>query len=1187
MQLILKTTMLICTFLCVVPVYAANKLSLDINFEYNLKPQGKVKGGVITKIQSSDCLIYDRDRNGQFLHFNGVSDNLLIDLTDESVNAFSQSFTFEFDFISPRLPQDSNFEHPGRYSIEVFSGLDKHGKKALSFYLNQYNRFTAYWFNTKGKRSQILTTWNHPVNYEVASIQRNKWYRVALVYNKPAHLLEVYLDGEKMGQVKTSGNLATIKQLRFGGNLSGNVKGRFSGGIDNVSLSARILHNTRTNSVACKKSWQRLHKLGNKKLKSFLMAEKPEWANNHPRMMLTPSRIEQMKANLKLGKGPELVKQLVARCDAMLDKTAPEYYKEIPVQSWGFKSIVNPLEFALATIITGDQKYAKRLTEIVMDYIEKRGFYDVIQGTYSSGEGLVRQMMVVTLAYDWSYDYFTPEQRQKLRLFFLNIANGTYTFFQGDDALQIKASSLKSWVANWTAMSVATLGYSSLAIMGETSAKTKLWLDYAIFRATQYGLFAIGMDGCFHEMTDYFAYGGGHIIPFMDSVYTAGGDDLLMASNFAKYTNFLPYVIYPYSKKTMALKYARQGLTGLNGTNSYLIAFLNKKLHTPQSLWCWQRLHENMSYDKKWDILSIIWFQPKKPTLESPNLPLSKWFKSEGVVAFRSDWTKDAIAGIFMAYPAKMAAHDQCDRGQFVLYGYQGRWIIDNGGRGKPQEAWRDAHNLITIDNKIPLQKTRLMSNYHHDAFMTNFCAADKVMTVAEADLTQSYKYAYTWGRTKHGNHGQEDSFKDAQRKIVYMREKHAPNYLLVYDSIQADDKEHEYTLSLHTAPQNEVTISKNLAEFCQYPNQMMKEITYLSWLNDKDASGNYLYTGKPTNGNPDNGYAEYKINVPVAGKYNLYGYACAGEKHPNGMDSFFVKLGQQKTAWGFASYQWSKINKKAYDLPKGESTITVLAREPQAKLIKLALYPDDSSVPLFNKPNNKKLIFVDISKPNKIVKNFVIGTKKVKAHAIEPVKAANMTLWQFAPRNGFTSKSFAGHIRLQVKDKAVKSQFLNFFYPRKPGMQQPTKTQLDDNTTLVKWQDCQDVICMNPDKQINTQGISSDADLVVVRKQGDYVISFVMVNGSYLSVNNQKLIKLVGGKGVVGWADDTLTINGKDVYNFAFHFPAQRQSFLSIFADSRYLKNVLADGKKIEVQHSKDIWQASFPFVGSSVLKW
>ncbi|MCK5845366.1 MAG: hypothetical protein KAG97_11705, partial [Victivallales bacterium] len=651
--------------------------------------------------------------------------------------------------------------------------------------------------------------------------------------------------------------------------------------MDNIKIYPKILHNEKTDKLAQTKSWKRLHTTANAELAEFLKPEDPNWSAHHPRMLLTPAGIEVMKANLKKGRGPELLKRLISKADAMLDPQSSDYLKEF-INGHDIARVMKPVELCLATILTGNKKYAEHAAGIVTKYTEKYGYYDMTHQLVMSA-GQAKPMMAITLTYDWGYQHFTPEQRKKMRLYLLNIAKGTYTYYNGNVAFQSQGHALSGWVANWSALSMATLGNSSLAIMDETSAPVKLWLDYAAFRAAQYGLFATGMNGCFHEMPGYLSYGAGPIIMFMESLHTAGGDDLIMATNFSKFPQFLPYVIYPYSRKIMQLKYSAE-MNGLHAGDSYIMALLRAKIKTKQMEWDWQHIYGDTTWAESWNLFPLIWFEPEKAKITSPDLPLGKWFKSEGLVTYRSDWTKDAIAGIFMAYPARMVAHDQCDRGQFTLYGYQGRWIIDNGGRQLPQHAWRDAHNLITVDNKVPMQKARLMHNYHHDSFMTDFCTTDSVMTAADADLTQSYRYTYTWGHQKRANtNRREDPFKNANRKLLYMREKHAPQYLLVYDSIQEDEKEHTYTLNLHTASENEVMVNKSQALFHQYPVKSDK-LTYISRPSNKDGSARYYYSG-----HPDAGYAEYKIKVPVAGEYDLYGFGRPGAKVPGGMDSFFI----------------------------------------------------------------------------------------------------------------------------------------------------------------------------------------------------------------------------------------------------------------------------------------------------------
>jgi concanavalin A-like lectin/glucanase superfamily protein len=1182
MKITIKLLVLLFTTVFALELCAENKPVLDLNFKSYLPAGTEITGGKIVKIQESDALILDKKRKSNFLDFNGRNDTLQINLSQEAQKTLEGSFTLEFDFLSSKLPKDKDYHNPGLYNIGIFSALDKKNKLVLNFYINRFNRITVSCLNKKGKNSTIQSTWNHKNNHELTNIQHGKWYQVALVYNQPENLFELYLDGEKLGKTKTAGNLKIIECFRFGDNSKGNRKRLFRGGIDNIKISSGILHDEKSNIAAQKKSWQRLHDTANQDIMKSLSPEKPEWSEYHPKMLLTPARIEVMKANLKKGRGPELVKRLIARCDAMINPESPDYLKEF-IAGHSISRVMKPVELCLATILTGKKKYASYAAKIVTDYTEKFGYYDMTHQLVMSA-GQAKPMMSITLTYDWGYQYFTPEQRKKMRLFLLNIAKGTYVYYNGDPAFQAKKDALSGWVANWAALSTSTLGNASLAIMGETSAPVKLWLDYAAFRAAQYGLFATGMDGCFHEMPGYLAYGAGPIVMFMEALHTAGGDDLIMATNFSKFPNCLPYLIYPNSRKIMTLKYSAP-MNGLHAGDSYIMALLRQKLKTQQMEWDWQHLYENTVWAQSWSLFPLIWFEPEKKKVTSPDLPLAKWFKSEGVMAFRSDWTKDALAGTFMAYPARMVAHDQCDRGQFTLYGYQGRWIVDNGGRQLPQHAWRDAHNLITVDNKVPRQKARLMKNYHHDAFMTGFCTADSIMTAAEADLTQSYRYTYTWGHQKRANVGKyEDPFKNANRKILYMREKTAPPYLLVYDSIQENEKEHIYTLNLHTASENEVKVDKNHVEFHQYPVRSDK-LSYVSRPVNKDGSRRYYYSG-----DPDAGYAEYTIKIPIAGEYDLYGFGRPGNKVPGGMDSFFIKFGGEKIAWGTngnPTYRWSKINTTPYKLKAGEEVLTVLMREPEARVAKFALFPVNAGIPLFNKSDNPKLIIIDAGKPDKIVKDFIVGTEKVALNTAE----AKMTLLQLAPRTGFKSKVFPGsvlpHQRLQCSAKAVCGKFLNFYYPRKPGMEQPELSEISKSISLLKWENCTDLICINSKKEINAKGIKSDADLVVVRKQGDSIISFVMMNGTFLAFNDKELIRLAGGKGIAGWTADTLTVNGENVFDFTFNFPAENKGILNLFSSSKSLKNVTADGKNIKVAKKGKGWSAESPFAGNEVLTW
>jgi len=716
---------------------------LKLDFSKYTAPGTVIKGGTIQSVPPETSILTDPLSKRKYLSFNGRGDTLVIKPLDVAVKStLKGSFTLEFDFFTDKLLLDKYYTATTPKKVEVFNALSASGKKVLRVYLNQYNRITVMFRNNLGANTQIISNWNNKKNHEITGILRGKWYHVAVVHDQKNESLELYLDNQYAGKTKIPGELVEVDTFRFGGVTSKNIREIFSGGIRAIALAPGVLYNDKISNEATESAWQRLHDSARKKYAEYLLPENPQWAQNHPRMLITPSRIETLKTALKQGKGPELMSRLIRDCDAMIDPDSPAYLKGV-VTGHNIKGIMKPAVLCLASLLTGDKKYAEYAGKVVTEFTEKIGYNDMTHQLVMSA-GHAKPIMNVALTYDWGYQYLTEKQRRTIRLYLLEIAKGTYDFYHGVEWSTPKSDSLCGWVANWTALSISTLGNSSLAILGETSGNALTWLDFAKFRAVRYGLFGIGMDGCFHELPGYMAFGAGPIIVFMEALATAGGDDLLKATNFRKFPEFLPYAFQPANDKLMPLKYSSE-YCGLHRTDSYIMALLRKKFGTTACEWDWQNLYHGKTWPDDWSLFSIIWFEPEKRKLSSPSLPLAKWFKSEGVAAFRSDWSKDAVAGIFMAYPAKIVAHDQCDRGQFNFYGYQGRWIIDTGGRGQPEYSHRDAHNLVTVDNREPRFKPQVGTNHHHDAFLTNFCHMDNLITAVEADLTNSYRYRYNW----------------------------------------------------------------------------------------------------------------------------------------------------------------------------------------------------------------------------------------------------------------------------------------------------------------------------------------------------------------------------------------------------------------------------------------------------------
>lgn len=1157
------------------------------SFDKPIAEKTQIPIGEVKKSPPAGAFIPEHGGKRKFMLISGKNDILDIDLNQDTASIFAKSFTLSFDVMFVRSPNDIFQNDTGAYQIDFFKAYGSDNKPVLDIFANRYNRLTVCVLDKKGKPTTIASTWSR-LNYLLGSIFKGKWYEFTLTYDEKTKMMTMFLDGELIISNKISDGLPAIKKISIGNNLENtDVRCLFYGGIDNLLLSPEVLHNKETSEKRTAENKEELRKKAKEELSELLYPEDPAWAERHPCMVLTPARLEVLKAELKKGSGPELMRRLVEYCDSLCDPESPKY-KAGPRGSHHVATEMIPALLCLCSQLTGEEKYARHAAELLLKFTDSYfWYYDMIRIlVYSAGAG--KPVTSVALAYDWGYDYFTPEQRRKLRLFLLQMSKGTYDLYTGGGpAMQAKSDAMSGWAANWTALSIATLGNSSLAILGETAAPVNKYLEYAEFRAAQYGIFACG-EGAFHEMPNYLAYAAPVII-FMDALYTAGGPELLKNTDILKIPEFLAYASLPYRKGVMALKYS-QVFVSIFGNDNYLYALINKRADDRASQWYWNKFYGEEAWLKSPSLLPMIWFKPDNKEYDSPGLPLGKWFRSEGIAAFRSGWDKDALAGVFMAYCAKIMAHDQADRGQFTLCGYGSRWIVDSGGRNKPEHAFRSAHNLITIDGKEPWTPKNCGHNYPLDSFMSGVCNLDSCATAASADLTPSYRYTYNWGRNKitadRKTYIPTGGFKNARRDLVFMREENAPPYLLVYDEIQQDDSEHEYTLNLQAGPRNEVTVKGSEVSMRRYPSEAQDTVSYVTRPVNPDGSHAYYYSGSR-----EAGFAEYEVDIPEDGEYILYGLATCGEESPGGMDSFFIDFGDKKReAWGTGcgtpgKFEWTSV--ASYKLKKGREKLTVLLREPESKVAEFVLAKKDV-IPLFDNPEQEGVIKIDVSKPSQIKAPFKVASMPYEKKSSPE---AFMKLEQFLPGTEFRKDMLDGfnnalpHYRLKCSEKAVTGRFLNFFYPYKDGMDKPRTEKVSENVFRVQWADCCDTILVNYGKGLKAENIESDATMLIVRKSGDELLSFVMVNGTFLKVNGASVLKLEGGPGLACFADDTLSVNGKNVYNFTFNFPGGG-SFWNIFFGSPELSAEIR-GEKVKLLKDDKGWQAEEPFYCERTINW
>ncbi|MFA9478883.1 DUF4962 domain-containing protein [Phycisphaerales bacterium AB-hyl4] len=1104
---------------------------------------------------------------GQYVTFDGRDDVLVLDsLSPELKQTLAGAFTLEMDMMLKALGM-----RPTPTILEAFGSEGELVLRVRIIYLgsgDKETRVQVTYHNQDGKQNHVLMH-NSSIIASPASqrIPSGQWVHVSVTF-EPDQAVTLFIDGIRNFSAPLEGRLAEIQSIRFGGD-NDRLDHKFIGALDRFRITAGILHDRDTSALMVKQGQQRMRASSREKWRELLRTPQADWHDHHPRLIITPARLAHIQQRLQTGRGPELLQRFLEECNAWIDPESPQYYdpQTFELLQDRYHQLI-PALLCMGTQLSGNPAYAERAGEIAMAAAKHVG-YDEVAASRGQIANVAGTAMMLALAYDWGFDHFTPEQRKEVRLALMEIAAGTY-----DQLTDPMTRHL--WVLNWNAMGISALGLSSLAIADEVDAPVLKWLDHAERLASEYANFAVGSDGGFHEGPAYFFYGVQHLMVFFEALHSATGRDLFVESNMSKIMDYMAYMMLPGGRAFMNNRFTYPGAGNVRHRHMPLI--FRDRVDSDSPEWFWQQMYEEDKFPIGSQLLGLLWYRPTGEELEAPDLPLAKWFRDTGLVGFRSGWGEDDIAGIFDAHRTWLGAHDQLDDGQFTLFGYGGRWVVESGGRNLSNAADRDAQNLVTVEGTPSPPRTH--NNYWTDSYITDFCHDDRIATATEADLASSFQYGYGWrmetlNQTREPN--TRDRFDLARRQLVFMREETAPPYLLVFDELRQDDDEHKYTWHLHTGENNAVRLVGNRAILTQpkVAPQFLSHPLQPGW------------EPGPKPRTASSGLAEYEVHIPRDGEYVLWGYGRAGTAQPGGMDSFFITFaGKERMAWSAGCpfvYKWQMVNNgepdNVFNLKEGSHTLTVTLREPESRVAKFMLTAKGESPISIDRGSGdtSQGIVIDAADPVRLRSPFQISREEERT-----LKHARADVWLLTPSADLEAEPFLPQqtpirARLRASTTAKHARFLALIYPHRPEMPQPEIEPITiDNGQAwrVRWPDCEDVIVMNEGDTVTTHGFTSDAKVLIMRFVDDQLTAYVMQHGQTLTASDHSVrLTLSGGPGTAMYSADHLAISGKRVNDFAITGWA--------------VEHVTAHGKPVTLQRADNGLKSEIDVIPKPVLKW
>jgi hypothetical protein len=872
----------------------------------------------------------------------------------------------------------------------------------------------------------------------------------------------------------------------------------------------------------------------------------------HPRLLLSPSRLQHLHEKVSAGGLPSLVYTgLLAYAERTLKTHSAEnpFEAVLHFQAEGdmnahqrsarlegkVTAAVIPIEIlAAAYRITGDERYGRHAAQAL---VKAARAIDCESEILNSGFYYTRTFYVRALAfgYDWLCPLLTPAERRDVKAtllgFVLKIHADSWSATWGRRPLH------RVW--NWDPGLVSSAGLGMLALEGETSTAEKTILFDLRRHLRDYLTLGIDRDGAGHEGPGYIAYGIGAGPEFAECLREQGRGDLFTETNWHLIPPWLVAETLPDRNRWNNLSDCGHGLTPA-AVYSYTCGRLAelaraqpagtaRRLAVPEDLlkakdylwqfseapgiqsltdaalaslmgWVWEGgLGKRIEHASAPAQLAFLLFHEPCVPADDPAdlLPLALHFRGRGLAVSRTGYSTEALHLAVEAGP-HAAGHDQADKGSFTLVGYGSDLAIDSG-YGNDGERFKSgsshAHNMVLINGQgQPMtwhnQSSGHLSGYHHG----------ELLDWVRVDAREAWNVRYD---SEWRPQPAADPVDKATRHFLFVRGTGTvPPYLVVMDDIRKDGTPADYTWLWH--------IPAGMRFRCEADRWTAAPLR---------VRGTVLTTAP---GRPQGG-ASFTFTAPVEGRYWLAGLVRAGGADTGKSDSFGICLnGGKRQTWDLRAtdtFGWTLFipretgETNGVPLRAGEPLrVDLYAREPEAQISKLALVQlgTSLSVPPDECPSNSLIQTAD----HAVFLNPPLLRQPIPLTQDDTPRATLTVFPVTTDARSITNTWFetsreGRHPRLAHTVRAVSPRFFMILVPGKPGTPLPRVRSMPCEGGVAAelcWDGATDQVLFS-EQEARTTGCTTDGQAVFIRRASGAPTTWSLLDGTQLVIDGQDVI--------------------------------------------------------------------------------
>lgn len=404
----------------------------------------------------------------------------------------------------------------------------------------------------------------------------------------------------------------------------------------------------------------------------------------HPRLILTSENVLQYKIKMH-----QTHKELYLSAMQLADEFCLESIPEINDAHNTHRRIGDTLPvLGLMYQLTGDLKYVQCAVDWISALIET----DSWRGSQNLGRS--SWIMGLALTYDWLYNELPEKLKQKLINRLIEEAK-----------LVMETASYTRALSNHLLIETSAVGIVGL-LLAEENENRKEFLNQAN-EWSRYIIDHAPLDGSWGEGVQYWQYGTGYFLRFLEAAFTSGYKNYFEDYDWLKKNGYFPIYFSLPDQLTKVINFSDCG------TDRYLPTFLfyypAGKFNNGYFQDFGEKIQSTIPHKFAW--LDFLFYDSSINPIEFTTLPTFKHFEDHGFVSMRSGWNENSTVVGFRCGPAPGhnnqrnperldyrgfgPGHQQPDVNNFCIFA-KNEWLVIDPGYTKLKETRN--HNTLLVN---------------------------------------------------------------------------------------------------------------------------------------------------------------------------------------------------------------------------------------------------------------------------------------------------------------------------------------------------------------------------------------------------------------------------------------------------------------------------------------------------------